>query len=568
MKKRKLYISLLLAASLLTTTGCTDFLDRNLQGSLTQEEITTPEYVDNLVIAAYAYMVTGQDMNAPFSLWPYGNVRSDDAYKGGLNSEDGSHFHFLEIGKGITTDNWAFDDIWYRFYCGVSRANAALSSLNSIDEANYPLKQARIGEMRFLRGHYLFMLKEMFKNIVIVDETIPTEQYTKISNVQYTSDEQWQKIADDFKFAFQNLPDTWIQDGQTIKGRPTRAAASAYLAKTMLYKAYRQNEKNEVTEINEDDLKAVLAYTDDAIMKAGGFSLEQDYSMNFLPQYENGRESIWAVQYSENDGTKYGNLNFGDQLTAPQGIGCCDFHKPSQNLVNAFKTSVDGFPLVGSYDTENYNSATDPVDPRLFHTVAIPGFPYKYNEKYTFDESWSRNKTFYGTYASLKENVDKDCTCLKKVGVFYANSLNHIVLRYADVLLMRAEALIELHRYQEALPLINEVRNRAAKSTVLIFDYNARFKVSPYASFTSEEMAREALQWERRLEFAMEGSRFFDLVRWGIADKVINNYYRTETARRSYYGEAVFTKNKNEYLPIPQKQINYSGNLYKQNYGW
>lgn len=111
MKKRKLYISLLLAASLLTTTGCNDFLDRNLQGSLTQEEITTPEYVDNLVIAAYAYMVTGQDMNAPFSLWPYGNVRSDDAYKGGLNSEDGSHFHFLEIGKGITTDNWAFDDI-------------------------------------------------------------------------------------------------------------------------------------------------------------------------------------------------------------------------------------------------------------------------------------------------------------------------------------------------------------------------------------------------------------------------------------------------------------------------
>ena len=119
------------------------------------------------------------------------------------------------------------------------------------------------------------------------------------------------------------------------KGRPTQAAASAYLAKVMLYKAYRQNEKNEVVEINEDDLKAVITYTDNAIMTAGGFGLEEDFAYNFLPQYENGKESIWAVQYSQDDNTMYGNLNFGNELTAPQFFGCCDFQKPSQNLVNA-----------------------------------------------------------------------------------------------------------------------------------------------------------------------------------------------------------------------------------------
>ena len=97
----------------------------------------------------------------------------------------------------------------------------------------------------------------------------------------------------------------------------------------MLYKAYRQNEKNEVIEINEDDLKAVITYTDNAIMTAGGFGLEEDFAYNFLPQYENGKESIWAVQYSQDDNTMYGNLNFGNELTAPQFFGGCAFLKPS-----------------------------------------------------------------------------------------------------------------------------------------------------------------------------------------------------------------------------------------------
>ena len=140
--------------------------------------------------------------------------------------------------------------------------------------------------------------------------------------------------------------------------------------------------------------------------------------------------------------------------------------------------------MFDNYNTKDNYDAQSEYDPRLFHTVAIPGFPYKYNVNYTFDKSWTRNdQEYYGLYSSLKENVDPDCSCLKKVNSpFVANSMNRIVLRYADVVLMRAEALIQLNRLSEALPLVNEIRNRAARSTTLVFDYGANFNVAPYTS--------------------------------------------------------------------------------------
>ncbi len=283
--------------------------------------------------------------------------------------------------------------------------------------------------------------------------------------------------------------------------------------------------------------KRVVKYTDPLIMAKAGYGLENDYSMNFLPQYENGVESVWAIQYSINDGTYNGNLNWGMGLTTPQILGCCDFHKPRQNLVNAFKTDSQGKPLFNTYDNENYEVTSDNVDPRLFHTVGMPGFPYKYNEGYMIqkNDDWSRSKGLYGYYVSLKENVDPDCDCLKK-GSYWASSLNHIVIRYADVLLMRAEALIQLNdgRIADAISLINDVRSRAAGSTMLIFnykeEYGVNFKVTPYElkAYTQDE-AMKMLKWERRIEFGMESSRFFDLVRWGEAKDVINAYYVTRS---------------------------------------
>ncbi len=569
-------MSVALAAAGFSLSGCNDFLDSSKpNGVLSGGDVSTGDNIDNMVISAYAYMVTGEDMNSSFQLWQLGNVRSDDAYKGGANTEDGSHMYFCEIESGLTTDLWMFDDLWYRLYCGVNRANDALRSLDKATEEEYPQKKERTAEMRFIRGHFMFKLKELFKYVPVIDETVPVDadSYREISNRVYTNDELWQKVADDFQYAYDNLPVS-----QTDKGRPTKAAAAAYLAKTYLFKAYRQDDEktNEVTSINADDLKKVIEYTAPSIYSEGGYGLEDDIAYNFLPDtYVSGKESGWAIQYSQHDGSKYGNLNFAYELTAPQGIGCCDFNKPSQNLVNAFKTDSKGLPEPDDYNVDNYNSNNDNVDPRLFHTVAMPGFPYKYNPEVEYTESWSRAPSIYGYYASLKENVDKECDCLVKNGAYYANSKNWIVLRYADVLLMRAEAEVELAslgaaegNLEDARSIVNSLRRRAANSTMLIFDYGANYKVGTYDTSWTVDEARTAVRWERRLELAMECGRFFDLVRWGIADQVMNSYYGSERNRRSYLGDAYFTKNKNEYCPIPYKQVNYSKGVYIQNCGW
>ncbi len=563
----------------LASAGCSDFLDEQVpQGTIDNEQLQDPEYVDNLVVSAYAIWISAEDINSSFSMWNY-DVRSDDAYKGGNGTEDGDVFHALEISQGIMTTAWNISDMWQRLYNCISRANTALQLLNQMDESTYELKQQRIAEMRFLRGHGHFLLKQLYKKIVFAnDENLSTEEYNNLSNTTYTNDEGWQQIADDFQFAYDNLPDT-----QEDKGRPTKGAAAAYLAKTYLYKAYRQDneETNEVTSINTDDLKKVVEYTEESIMSAGGYALESDFHNNFRPepQYENGCESLWAMQYSMNDGTTDGNCNWSYGLIVPNipGVtdGGCDFYKPSQNLVNAFRTDADGHPLFDTFNDSDYDMTTETADPRLFLTVGLTGLPYEFNKNYIMDISstWSRSNGLYGYYVALKQNVDPDCDYIVKGNGYWGSSMNHIVLRYSDVLLMRAEALIQLNdgRISEAVDLINEVRNRAKQSTSMISDYPAEygvtFNVQPYDGVYSQEEALKMLKFERRVELAMECDRFFDLVRWGEADEVLNKYYAEEANDCTIYSSASFTKNKNEYLPVPFEQISASNGNYAQNCG-
>ena len=574
----KTYINIFIISLMLLSSGCSDFLDRHTpQGTIDNEQLNNPEYVDNLVISAYAIWISAEDINSSFSMWNY-DVRSDDAYKGGNGTEDGDVFHNLEVSQGIMTTAWNISDMWQRLYNCISRANAALQLLDQMDESTYPLKQQRIAEMRFLRGHGHFLLKQLFKKIVIAnDENMSPEEYNNLSNTVYTNDEGWQQIANDFQFAFDNLPDT-----QADKGRPTRGAAAAYLAKTYLYKAYRQDnpETNEVTSINAEDLKKVVEYTEASIMNAGGYDLESDFHNNFRPepQYENGKESLWAMQYSINDGTTNGNCNWSNGLIVPNipGVtdGGCDFYKPSQNLVNAFKTDNNGHPLFDNFNDDDYDMSVDNADPRLFLTVGMPGLPYEFNPEFMMDKSstWSRSNGLYGYYVTLKQNVDPESEYLVK-GSWWGTPMNHIVLRYADVLLMRAEALIQLNdgRIQEAIDLINRVRNRAKASTAMIAnypsEYGVKYDVEPYYGTFTQEEALERLKFERRVELAMESDRFFDLVRWGEAERVLNAYYAAEAEVCTIYSNAHFTKNKNEYLPIPFAQISASNGIYDQNCG-
>lgn len=571
---KKILYSVLTVLALVGTTSCSDFLDEQKpQGVLDSETVKEPSNVDNLVISAYAVFTTAEDINSSFSMWNF-DVRSDDAYKGGNGTSDGDVFHQLEIEQGVLTTNWNINDMWVRLYNCISRVNSAISVLETTSDS-YQLKAQRLGEMKFLRAYAHFLLKRLYKNIpFIMDANLKQDDYYTLSNTEFTNDEGWQQIINDVEYAYSVLPVK-----QTDKGRPSKAAAAAFLTKAYLYKAYRQDDaaSNKVTSINREDLLKVIEYSNPDIYSAGGFDLEPDFHNNFRPetQYENGVESIWAMQYSINDGTKYGNLNWSYGLIVPNipGVtdGGCDFYKPSQNLVNAYRTDADGHPFIDTFNNKDYDLTQD-ADPRLFLTVGLTGLPYEFNSKYMMDASatWSRSNGLYGYYVTLKQNVDPDCGYLVK-GSWWGTPMNRIVFRYADVLLERAEAYAQLNETGEAIKLVNEIRKRAKQSTGMIAnypsDYGVKFNISTYNGSYSQEDALKIVKMERRLEMGMESERFFDLVRWGEAEKVLNKYFAEEANNCSIYGDAHFTADKNEYLPIPFSQVAASNGHYTQNIG-
>ncbi len=552
--------------SLLLLSSCEAELDVNPKSVLNENQLNSPEHAEGFVIAAYSQL-GNDEINRPFSLWPYGNVRADDAYKGGRDPGDGQGFHFMETFTNIRPDMWELDGMWFHQYIGVRRANEGLRIMQNFTEEEYTQLAVRTAELRFLRAHFYFQLKILFNRIPYMDENVPAEDYKFISNVEYTSDELWDLIAADFEYAANHLPQT-----QPQVGRADKIAAYAYLAKTRLYQAYEKNEQHQVVNINPEKLQEVIDAANEVINS--DHFLETDFANNFLTGiYENGPGSIFAVQFSTDDGVGQGRVNFGTMLTTPQGIGCCDFQKPSQNLVNAFKTS-QGVPLLENFNETNLDFEASTVDPRLDHTVARPGVPWKYEEDVLFTEGWSRSPQIYGFYNSLKENVQSDEYI--NLDPFYGNTKSRIVLRYADVLLFKAEALVELGRIDEALVIINEIRTRAANSTEKLVDASGRplanYDVEPYVPGVNitwdQETARKAVHFERRLEMALEGSRFFDLVRWGTADEVLNQYLQTEEDRKDYLQGAMFVSGKHEYLPIPQNQIFWSEGRYTQNPGY
>lgn len=567
--------NILIVLFLAGVSACTDQLDIKPQGVISESQLQTPEEVETLIISAYSFL--GQDhYTVPNVLWPWGDLRAGDAYKGGDGPADIAIFNAMEVFSTILPDMSSYapstlgdlnNKKWERQYTGISRVNTALRNLNAINDADYGLKNQRKAELLFLRGHFYFDLKIIYNNIPWIDENASTTDIQSISNIDLTSQELWDKIAADFKFAVDNLPAS-----QEDIGRPNKYAALAYLAKVKLYQAYIQNEQHDVIEIDKKKLEEVVNLIE--TFKSGPYHLEYDFANPFLWEYENGPEAVWQIQRSKDDGTKTGNLDFASMLNNPMSpeFGCCGFHLPSQNLVNAFKTDDNGLPQFDSYNSIDL-VASDYIDPRLDHTVARIGKPWKYELELIYDISWARQPGIYGTYSSLKENVSPNCSCFERIPPFMASSKNNILIRYSDVLLWEAEALIELGRQGEALPIINQIRERAAHSTVLLTDKDnqplSKYKVEPYSSAGwTQNFARTALRWERRLELAMEGHRFFDLVRWGVAKETLDGYFSIEKVKRDYLQTANFQKNKNEYMPIPQAQINLSKGLYKQNYGY
>ena len=568
--KKHLYIAMLLPVLLLIS--CSEsFLDVKPQGTVEESMLQTPENADALVTAAYA-MLNDMGSGLQADTW-YSAIRSGDNYKGGAGTADFGGYYAIEMVAPLQSNDGIVAGAWSSGYNGISRCNKALAVLNTLTDEEMPLRKVRIAELRFLRGHWMFLLKRLFKYPVYVDETMTNEDILNRSNKEFTNDELWNLIADDFQYGVSNLPPT-----QDEIGRANQYAAAAYLAKTRLYQAYEQDENYNVININTARLQEVVDLCD-MVISSGKYDLFDNFGKNFTYGYDNTVESIFAIQFSKDDGTVSGKidlLHMGDYSMAP-GYGCCHANVPSQNLVNAFKTDANGLPM---FDTYNDSDMSDPedfqtntVDPRLDHSVGIPTHPFKYDLTFVYDYSWARTPSVYGYFASMKQTQLPTSPSFKNIG-FIGSSKNWDILKYDDVLLMKAEALIELGQEDAALPLINQIRTRAANTDWLKYTDGTTFsnyKISTYEDGVNinwtKDNARIALQWERRLEFAGESSRFHDLVRWGIAAETVNNYFLEEKTKRTYLNGAAFTDGKNEYFPIPYSQIILSKGLYEQNSG-
>jgi len=578
---KKFFIPIIALCLTFSLTGCDDYLDYKPTAVIDEDKaFQDPE---GMVTSAYA-MLGDCWYTYPFNLWPYGDLASDDCLKGGSGTTD-TDYHQVEVFSTLTPTLGHLDELWYRLYSAISRCNRAILSLN--EYGNSKLGEAttkqRLAEVKFLRAHFYYKLFTVFNKIPWIDEEVyknGTQEQTR--NDALTHEQLWDKIIGDFQYAYDNLPEQTTDGG----GRANKVAAAAYLAKCYLDRAWGDGyeETTGVNFIKKDYMQKVVDYTD-IVVRSGKYGYLEDYGDIFLPDYNNSKESIFSIQASDykDDHTTFGRANWSNTLNGAWSMWSCgwDFQKPSQDFVNAFKTK-DGLPEFDTYsETNDYPVNGQPTaqkwDPRLFHTVGMPTFPYKYEKEYTQTKANSRTPNTYGYYTDLK------CVPQRSKGETYnypwqAFAMNEYMLRYTQTMLDRAEALIELDRLSEARTIINDIRQRAANSINKHIDYAAdQCKISPYPEsyFTTKEKARQCLRWERRLEMGQEHERFFDLRRWGLLSSTLNAYFEKEAKDSydgqnyaQYYKDAHFTKEKNEYMPIPYNQMFYIPGLYTQNKGY
>lgn len=557
----KIIIYSLLA--LFIMASCESKLDINPQGSLTEGVIEmNEEWVNQQLVSAYA-MLDGNPgyFWAPASNWTLGDVASDDFYKGTTIS-DQPPLNEIERYSPNTTNIYLIRK-WQAIYEGINRCNQTLYSIKlAIECCADENKLLPMGaEARFLRAHYHMDAKKIWNNVPFISETTTEAVSNEV--------DAWPSIEEDLKYAISNLPTT-----QKDAGRPTSWVAKAYLAKAHMF---------------QSDFASARPVLDD-IIKNGPFSLVTNYHDNFNGEKDNNSESVFAVQNSVNDGGDgYINGNRGNRLNHPYGPdapggGCCGFFQPSQNLVNAFKTDANGLPLLDTFnDVDVKNDQGIPsadafkpyegtLDPRLDWTVGRRGIEYL-GWGLMPGMRWIRDHANGGPYVAKKHEVLKSQQgTISSASYPQYNAINTPLIRYSDVLLWSAEAYIEENKLPQAMEMVNQVRRRAANPDGFVKNPDgtpaANYFIKEYTSFPTQDYARKAVRFERRLELASEGHRFFDLVRWGIADQVLNKYVETESAKRVYLKGAKFVKSINEYYPIPLDAINASRGVLKQNKGY
>jgi hypothetical protein len=588
---------LLGAASLIATTallyGCKNFLTDASQpeGTLNQATLETQAGVEGTLIGAYRALdctsVVQANWGCAASNWVWATVVGGDAYKGSdatdqppINDIEGHHWNTQNAGDYL-------NEKWRLSYEGVVRANSAITLLKSVLKSNPTSISAADahsieGEAIFLRVHYIFEAWRMWGSVPYY-----RDDDQSFNKPNLPPDQVATEMLKDLDSAIKLLPAA-PRNGQ--KGRATAWTAKAYKGRIQVYIG---KYADAITTLGE-------------VRSAGPYALEQSFDRVWtgFADYANGPETIWAYQASTNDGEPNGNnANYGERLNFPYSgshFGCCGFNQPSQNLVNFFRVDADGLPLALS-DPNNWNASNDnftakskaPVDPRLDWTVGRDSVPYKDWGLYSIADGWVRDIGNGGPYSPKKNAHEKASGAESNVGWqnTQLNAVNIHLFRYADLLLLLAEAMVETNDLAGARTIVNQIRTRAAQTAqgpgtsradlaVPINDPRitwAVYKIGQYPPFPSQSYARDAVRAERRLELAMEGQRFFDLRRWGIYDTAINGYINgvgggAEKNRRLYLAAAEPLTARHRWYPIPDIQIQLSkvnGQAQlKQNTGW
>lgn len=559
-----LFVGIPLTASLVFVACKRDFLKQDTIGVLTEAEAQSAKGARQFLTSTYAAL-KGSGWEGGISNWVYGSIVGGDANKG---SDAGDQADIVPIQQFTATPTNAYYNVkWRSLYEGVARANATLRVTSKLTDKDITTaeKTQILAQARFLRGFYHFEAKKLWNNIPFVDESIDA------SNAKVANTKDWTKIMEDLDYARKNLSETQDQVGKVNKW-----AAEAFYAKALLFQGKYAEALPILTGVIQNG-KTSLGVK---------YNLAPTFHDLFNAERENATEvraeSVFAYEASINDGSGGLNANYDQILNFPYNGGpggCCGFFQPSFELVNSFRTSAQGLPLLdGSYNTGANQVKTDQgvessdpftpdagnLDPRLDWTVGRRGIPYLDWGPHP-GKSWIRDQGNGGPFAPKKNVYYKSQEGKLTDGTNWTSGLtatNYKIMRFADVLLMAAEAEVEAGSLEKAREYVNRVRTRA--DAVHVKNANgtdaAKYVISTYtAPFASKEAARTAVRFERKLELAMEGHRFFDLVRWGVADQDINAFLTYEKTKiPAGYGSATFTKGRNEYFPIPQRQIDLS----------
>lgn len=507
MKKR---LILFTSICILTLTSCETWLLEPTPGVTKLEDFfTVGKTAIQTTNAAYVPLMW-EFSSTYYPEWFIGDVVSDDALKGGQSVSDMADVYDLENFK-TNANNGLLLDFYRAQYQGIERCNLPLMQIPSMttdDDMTASVQRRLLGELKFLRALYYFRLVRVFGGVPLV--TAPVESKENWKQDRASTEAIYAQIISDLTDANAKLW-TKSQYPQTDLGRATKGAAQAMLLKVNLYK---------------HDYPAAEIWGD-SIMASNEYSLTSNYNENFTLAGENGQESIFEIQFMEDPTSDYGDGNgftrgtFTPILTRSRSSklgGGWGFNKPTQNLYNEFEAG----------DPRRDSTILNPTDGQIETPEQEIYLGSRYlNRKYALMNS---DGTFYELSHATR------------------GPINNKVIRYADVLLMYAEACCENGNLPAAKAALEEVRARARGNAAVLPAF-------PYGSYAdTKDDLRKAIRHERRVELAMEGHRWFDLCRWGVAGSVMDAYKAGETPEVQSH-MAAFIVGKHELFPIPSKEI-------------